>query len=116
VGACQEALREMVAGIRSRGGTIAGYGAAAKGATMLNTTGIGRDDLCFVADRNPHKQGKLMPGCRVPVVPVERLVAERPDYVLLLAWNFAEEIIEQLQDYVAAGGRFIVPVPTATVR
>ena len=83
---------------------------------MLNTTGIGHEELLFVADRNPHKQGKLMPGCRVPVVPVERIAEERPDYLLLLAWNFAEEIIGQQQDYVAAGGRFIIPIPTATVR
>ncbi len=116
VAACQAALRATIAEIRAAGGTIAAYGAAAKGATMLNTTGIGHDDLLFVADRNPHKQGKLMPGCRVPVVPVERIIEERPDYVLLLAWNFADEIIGQLHDYVAAGGRFIIPVPTATVR
>jgi SAM-dependent methyltransferase len=116
VAACQTALRTMIAEIRAGGGTVAAYGAAAKGATMLNTTGIGHEQLLFVADRNPHKQSKLMPGCRVPVVPVERIAEVRPDYLLLLAWNFADEIISQQHDYVVSGGRFIVPIPTATVR
>ena len=75
------------------GRTVAAYGAAAKGATLLNSTGIGTDLVAYVVDRNVHKQGKLMPGCRLPIRPVEVLLDERPDDLLLLAWNFAAEIV-----------------------
>ena len=86
-------------------------GAAAKGATLLNTTGIGTDLVAYVVDRNVHKQGRWMPGCRLPIRPVETLLEERPDDLLLLAWNFATEIIAQQQDFATAGGTFYVPLP-----
>jgi SAM-dependent methyltransferase len=104
-------LRELKAG----GARLAGYGAAAKGATLLNATGIGTELLDFVVDRNVHKQGLLMPGVRVPIEPPERLLERNPDYVLLLAWNFQDEVLEQQADYLARGGRFIVPVPEPRV-
>ena len=78
---------------------------------MSDDRSIGRDRIDYVVDRNVHKQGKLMPGCRLPIRPVEALLDDRPDDVLLLAWNFADEIVAQQADYVAGGGVFYVPVP-----
>jgi SAM-dependent methyltransferase len=101
--------------LRSRGYRIAAYGAAAKGATLINFVGIGRDIVEYVVDRNYHKHGKCMPGQRLPIVPTERLAEDRPDFVLLLTWNFAEEILEQQRKYRAAGGRFILPVPDVQI-
>ncbi len=104
-------LRDLVRGLRAEGKTVAAYGAAAKGATMLNTVGLGTDDIEFVVDRNAHKQGMFMPGTHQPILPAEALLERSPDYTLILAWNFADEIIRQQAAYAAQGGRFIVPVP-----
>jgi SAM-dependent methyltransferase len=104
-------LRDLLAGLKSQGHRIAAYGAAAKGATMLNACGIGTETLDFVADRSQYKQGRFMPGVHLPVVAPERLVQDRPDEVLLLTWNFADEILEQQAAYRAQGGRFVIPVP-----
>ena len=101
----------LIDGLLAEGRRVAAYGAAAKGSTQLNYYGIGADRLEFVADRSPHKQGKLMPGVRVPIEPAEHLAASRPDYCLLLTWNFADEILAQQQAYRDAGGKFIVPIP-----
>lgn len=106
--------RELLALLRrlkSQGSSIAAYGAAAKGATLINTIGIGRDLIDFVVDRNIHKQGKYMPGQRLPIRSTETLVETQPDYVLLLAWNFVDEVLDQQADYRARGGKFIIPVP-----
>ncbi|WP_051062278.1 class I SAM-dependent methyltransferase [Ilumatobacter nonamiensis] len=111
VAACQRQLRTLIADLRDQGRTVAAYGAAAKGATLLNSTGLGADDIAFVVDRNVHKQGKLMPGCNLPIRPVEALLDEKPDDLLLLAWNFASEIVAQQSEFAARGGRFYVPVP-----
>lgn len=108
-------LLDLLRDLRSQGKRIAGYGAAAKGSTMLNFCGIGPDLVEFVVDRNVHKHGLLMPGTHQPVRPTEDLLTERPDYVLLLAWNFRDEIIRQQEDYLRQGGRFIVPVPKPSV-
>jgi hypothetical protein len=78
---------------------------------QCNSTGVDLDLIAYVVDRSTHKQGKLMPGCRLPIRPVEVLVDSPPDDVLLLAWNFAEEIIAQQGEYLARGGTFHVPVP-----
>jgi hypothetical protein len=82
---------------------------------MLNHAGLGTDLVEFVVDRNPHKHGKLMPGTHQPVRSPDALLSERPDYVLLLAWNFRDEIMAQQVEYLDGGGRFIVPVPTPEV-
>lgn len=105
-------LREFKAAGRS----IAAYGAAAKGSTLLNHFGIGADVIDFVVDRSPEKQGRFMPGVDVPILPPEELLARRPDYCLLLTWNFAEEIMQQQRAYRDAGGRFIVPIPDVVIR
>jgi SAM-dependent methyltransferase len=108
---CQQELRDLLDEMHSGGLRVAAYGAAAKGATLLNSCGIGRDRVSYVVDRNVHKQGKLMPGCRLPIRPAEVLTEDQPDCVVLLAWNFADEIVAQQAAYVAAGGSFYVPVP-----
>jgi SAM-dependent methyltransferase len=108
-------LLALLRRLRADGATIAAYGAAAKGSTMLNYVGVGTDLVEFVVDRNPHKQGLHMPGTHQPILPVEALVERRPDYTLILAWNFKDEIMRQQSAYAEAGGHFIVPVPTPEV-
>jgi 2-polyprenyl-3-methyl-5-hydroxy-6-metoxy-1,4-benzoquinol methylase len=108
-------LRDFLGALRAQGKSIAAYGAAAKGATLLNYCGIGRETIDFAVDRSPLKQGTALPGVEIPVFAPEELARQRPDYLLLLAWNFADEIIAQQQDYAKSGGRFIVPVPTPRV-
>ena len=82
---------------------------------MINYVGIGTELIDFVADKNVHKQGRYMPGQKVPIVAHDRILAEQPDYVLLLPWNLEKEILAQEQDFRAAGGKFIIPVPTPHV-
>lgn len=107
----REELLELLRDLKAHRHRIAAYGAAAKGATLLNAFGIGADVLDFVADRSEHKQGLCMPGVRLPIVAPEHLLEAMPDEVLLLAWNFADEILEQQAEYRRRGGRFIVPIP-----
>ena len=87
------------------------YGAAAKGNTLLNYCGIRTDFIDYVVDRNPHKQGLLLPGSRIPVYDTEKIRETRPDYILILPWNLREEITGQMSFVRDWGGRFIVPVP-----
>ncbi len=115
VAEAQRSLREMLERLWRGGKRIAAYGAAAKGTILLNSSGIGPDLIDFVADKSPYKQGKLMPGVHIAIGPPERLLQEMPDYVLLLAWNFKDEIFREQRAYLEAGGRFIVPIPTPVV-
>jgi len=115
VEALKSSLTSMLKGLKQRGGRIAAYGAAAKGSTLLNYAGIGLETLDFVVDRSPHKQGRFMPGVHLPIYPPERLLEEMPEHVLLLTWNFADEILEQQAAYRKLGGRFIIPVPEVKV-
>jgi SAM-dependent methyltransferase len=107
----RRAIPELVRGLKARHNRVAAYGAAAKGSMLLNATGLGSDQIEYVCDRSPHKQGHLMPGSNVPIVGPERLSSDRPDYCLLLAWNLTDEIVAQQRDYLERGGRFIVPLP-----
>jgi SAM-dependent methyltransferase len=108
-------LNELLQGLKERKARIVGYGAAAKGTIMLNYVGIGQETLDFVADRNTHKQGRYIPGVRLPISSPERVLAEQPDYVLILPWNFKDEIMAQQAEYRRRGGKFIVPVPRPTI-
>jgi len=101
--------------LKSGGHSLVGYGAAAKGNTLLNYCGIGTDFLDYTADRSPHKQGRYLPGTHVPIHAPERIAETRPDYVLILPWNLQDEIIGQLSHIRQWGGRFVVPIPDAQV-
>jgi SAM-dependent methyltransferase len=107
----KESLCELLTKLKSEGKKIAAYGASAKGSTLLNFFELGKETLDFVADRSPYKQGRLTPGTHIPIVPPEMLLKERPDFTLLLTWNFADEILAQQNSYRAGGGKFIVPIP-----
>ncbi len=111
----REKLCGQLSGLKSSGARIAGYGASAKGSTLLNYCGIGRETLDFIVDRSTVKQGLFTPGTHLPILAPEELVTRRPDYVLLLTWNFADEILRQQQAYRELGGRFILPIPEPTV-
>lgn len=101
--------------LKRSGARIAAYGAAAKGSTLLNVFGIGKATLDFVVDRSPIKVGRYMPGVHIPIDPPERLLEEMPEYLLVLAWNLADEIMIQQDEYRRRGGRFVIPVPTPKV-
>ena len=100
---------------KGEGKRVAAYGAAAKGTVLLNYCGVGPETLEFIVDRSPHKQGRYMPGVRVLIQPPEKILETMPDYVLLLAWNIADEVLGQQSEYRRRGGKFIIPVPDARV-
>ena len=108
---CRHSLLSFFAGAKAVGKTVAAYGAAAKGNTLLNFCSLGRNDISMVADKNPHKQDKLLPGTHIRVVSPEVMMSTRPDYVLILPWNLQNEIRRQLAGIAAWGGRFVTPVP-----
>lgn len=108
-------LPELVRGLKAQGKRIAGYGASAKGNTILNVCGLGTEELDFCSDTTDLKQGKVLPGTHIPVVTPEYAKAHTPDYYLLLAWNYAEEIIRNERGFLDAGGGFILPIPRPRV-
>jgi 2-polyprenyl-3-methyl-5-hydroxy-6-metoxy-1,4-benzoquinol methylase len=94
-----------------QGKKVAGYGAPGKSATLLHACGVGKDLIEFTVDRSPHKQGRHLPGTRIPIYHPDRIREARPDYVLILPWNLREEIMQQLEYIRQWGGRFLVPIP-----
>lgn len=108
-------LRGVLTDLKRSGASLAAYGASAKGSTLLNVSGIGGELLDFIADRSTVKQGRFAPGTKLPILSPSALLERRPDYVLLLTWNFAEEIMAQQRAFLDAGGRFIVPVPDVRI-
>jgi SAM-dependent methyltransferase len=113
---CRDSLLAFLAVAKREGKRVAAYGAAAKGNTLLNFCGVTPQDIAFVADRNPHKQRKFLPGTHIPVVSPEELMRAKPDYVLILPWNLRDEIRLQLKDIETWGGRFVTPVPVARIQ
>ncbi len=108
-------LHALLRRLKSEGATIAAYGAPAKGVVLLSAMGVDPGLIDFVVDRNPHKQGRVMPGLEVAVDPPSRVLDDQPDYVLLLPWNLEEEILQQQAEYRRRGGKFIVPLPSPRI-
>lgn len=111
----KDAFLRFLLDAKQAGKKVAGYGAAAKGNTLLNFAGVRPDLLCCVADRNPAKQGMVLPGSRIPVVDEPQLFALQPDYVVILPWNIRREVIDQLAGLAAVGCRFVTAVPRLDV-
>jgi SAM-dependent methyltransferase len=115
VAAIRYELRGLLQRLRANGDRIAAYGAAAKATTLCSYVGIDRELVEYVVDRNRHKEGRYMGGNHLPIVAPRRLQEDPPDYLLLLAWNFADEIMHQESAFRAAGGRFIIPIPEVQI-
>jgi SAM-dependent methyltransferase len=111
----KEDLRRRLEAYRAQGERVVGYGAPAKGNTLLSFLGIGPDLIEYIVDRSPLKQGRYAPGVHIPIVSTERLLTDQPDYVVLFAWNFADEVRAQQAEYRRRGGKFIIPVPNVRV-
>jgi hypothetical protein len=109
------ALLHFLIGARREGKRVAAYGAPAKGNTLLNYCGIGPELVAFTVDRSPHKQGRLLPGTRIPVKAPDAIMKEKPDYLLILPWNLKDEVMQQMAALRDWGGRFVVPIPQVEV-
>jgi len=111
----KRALLEFLIDAKRKRCSIAAYGAPAKGNTLLNYCGVRTDFIEYTVDRSPHKQGRYLPGTRIPIYGPERIAETKPDYLLILPWNLRDEIAEQMACIRDWGGRFVVPVPRTTV-
>ncbi|MGC1361431.1 MAG: class I SAM-dependent methyltransferase [Silvibacterium sp.] len=109
------ALLEFLLSAAMQGRKVAGYGAPGKSATLLHYCGIGKDLIEYTVDRSPYKQGRFLPGSRIPIYHPDRIRETKPDYVVILPWNLKDEIMQQLQFIREWGGKFVVPIPRATV-
>jgi ABC-type Fe3+-hydroxamate transport system substrate-binding protein len=110
-----EKIRDILSKFKDQGLKIAGYGASARGNTLITYYGIGKNYLDFLVDKNELKQGLYSPNTRIPIKPVEAIETEKPDVLFVLAWNFFDEIKEQQADFLARGGKFVVPLPTPRI-
>jgi SAM-dependent methyltransferase len=111
----KRSLLDFLIKAKRAGKRVAGYGAPGKGNTLLNYCGIKTDFLDFTVDRNPYKQGKFLPGTHIPILTPDKIAEYKPDYVLILPWNFKEEIIKQMALIRQWGGKFVVPIPTVEI-
>ncbi len=111
----KESLNKLLRKLKSKGKTIIGYGAPAKGNTLLNYFCLEPEILDYIVDDSPYKQGLFTPGMHIPVVSSECIIRDKPDYILILAWNFAESIMKKLSDYKKNGGKFIIPIPKPVI-
>ena len=115
VKATKRKLLRFLIDAKEKGKSVACYGAAAKGVTLVNYCGV-RDDLVdYVVDKSPHKQNHFMPGVRIPIYGPEKILETKPDYVLILPWNLKEEISEEMAGITTWGGRFVVPIPEVKI-
>ena len=108
-------LLQFLIDAKRAGRTVVGYGAPAKGNTLLNYCGVRSDFLDYTVDRSPHKQGRFLPGTHIPIHHPDRITETKPDYVMILPWNLRDEIMSQMAHVRAWGGRFVIPVPEAIV-
>lgn len=115
VEAAKRGLLEFLISVKARGKSIVGYGAPAKGNTLLNYCGVRTDFIDYTVDRSPHKQGLFLPGTRIPIYSPERIRQTKPDYLLILPWNLKDEIMQEMSDIHRWGGKFIVPIPEVKV-
>jgi 2-polyprenyl-3-methyl-5-hydroxy-6-metoxy-1,4-benzoquinol methylase len=115
VRAIKRGLLKFLIGARESGKRVAGYGAPAKGSTLLNYCGVRSDLLEYTVDRSPHKQGRFLPGVHIPIHAPERIAQTRPDYLLILPWNLKDEIVAQMAGIRVWGGRFVMPIPEVKV-
>lgn len=111
----RDALIDLVSGLRARGKSIVGYGASGRASVHLNFCKFGVKDIPYVTDESPERQGRVIPGMHNPIVPPQKLRDEQPDYALLFAYNFFEEIMKKESEFIRKGGRFIVPLPEAKI-
>jgi hypothetical protein len=109
------AVLEFFIAAKRAGKTVAGYGAPAKGNTLLNYCGVRTDMIEFTVDRSPHKQGMLLPGTHIPIRAPGAIFEAKPDYIFILPWNLKDEIAEQMAGVRSWGGKFVTPIPTVRV-
>jgi hypothetical protein len=109
-------LISLLSELKKSGKSISGYGAPAKGNTLLNYCGIGANFIDYTVDLNPHKQGRFLPGTHIPIYHPDKIRETRPDYLLILPWNLKNEIISQMEFISEWGGKFITPIPKAEVQ